>query len=233
MAGERDIARWLAETSLSRAIGRPEPPPPKPAPQRVHLPRPAPPPADLWKTIASRRSRRDYSARPLSLETLAALLWASQGVTSPGLTVSLRAAPSAGALYPVNTWVAARRIENLSPGLWRLDVASFALEAMAVGEGLFARLERAALGQGAVRKAAATIVFTATVERCSSKYGQRAARYIMLDCGHLCQNLLLAAEGLGLGHCPIGAFLDEELNRLLNIDGAREAAIYLATIGHR
>lgn len=233
MSGEREIARWLGETSLGRGAARAEGPPPKAAPQRVQLPRPTPPPADLWRTLNARRSRRDYSPKPLSLEHLSVLLWAAQGITAPGLLVSLRAAPSAGALYPVNLLLAARRVEGLTPGLWRFEVGAFALELVSSGEEFFGRLERATLSQGAVKRAAATVIFTATVERCSAKYGPRASRYVMLDTAHICQNLLLAAEALGLGHCPLGAFLDDDLNRLLGIDGAREAAIYLAAIGHR
>jgi SagB-type dehydrogenase family enzyme len=197
------------------------------------LPKPTPAPADLWRTLGSRRSRRDYTGRPISLAGLSALLWAAQGITAPGWLVALRTAPSAGALYPVDLIVAARAVEGLPSGLWRLDAKAFTLGLTRDGEGLTEELTRACLGQEQVRRAAAILIFTATVERCSSKYGLRASRYVMLDAAHICQNVLLAAEALGLGACPVGAFEDSALNRLLGIDGEREAAIYCATVGAR
>ncbi|MFH0810187.1 MAG: SagB/ThcOx family dehydrogenase [Pseudomonadota bacterium] len=204
------------------------------AKSRVELPQAAPPPADLWRTLAGRRSHREYSDQALNLGQVAALLWAAQGVTKPGHALSLRTAPSAGARYPIEVLVAARRVEGLEAGLWRLDVASFALEAARpVDEVFFRGLERATLGQEAVKQAAAVFVFSAVAARCAENYGERSARYIALDAGHICQNLLLAAEALGLAACPLGAFVDSEINRVLGLDSSREQVWYLASVGAR
>ncbi len=202
--------------------------------KRQPLPKPAPPPADLWRTLAGRRSRRDYTAKPLSLQELAALLWAAQGITGTNWGAALRTAPSAGALYPIDLLVAARLVEGLQAGLWRLDAPRFELFlTRPADEGYFAALTQACLGQAQVRQAAAIVFFVATPSRCAAKYGQRSERYVPLDAGHICQNLLLAAEALNLSACPVGAFRDEQLGPLLGLDGERQSALYLATIGHR
>jgi SagB-type dehydrogenase family enzyme len=63
------------------------------------------------------------------------------------------------------------------------------------------------------------------------KYRERAIRYLFLDAGHICQNLMLAATALGLGSCPVGAFFDNEVEQLLQVDGEEEAVLYLAAVG--
>jgi len=235
MSGEREIARWLSETSFGRGQrqGAEFPARLEAAVQRVELPEPERNPADFWAVLAQRRSRREHAERPLSLEQLAALLWAARGITAPGRPVALRTAPSAGALYPIDVYVAARLVEGLPAGVWRLEDNAAALVSVRLGEEPLAGLAAACLNQATVRRAAASIVFAATVERCSSKYGLRAARYILLDCAHCCQNVLLAAEALGLSACPVAAFADHELNGVFGLDGVHQAALELATIGHR
>jgi len=94
-------------------------------------------------------------------------------------------------------------------------------------------LVAASLGQGMIRNSAAVFVWTAVLRRTMSKYGHRGLRYIFLDAGHICQNLLLAAEALGLGACPVAAFFDRELNSLLGVDGEEESAIYMAVVGRK
>ncbi|MBW2485293.1 MAG: SagB/ThcOx family dehydrogenase, partial [Deltaproteobacteria bacterium] len=89
----------------------------------------------------------------------------------------------------------------------------------------------AALGQNFMAKAGVVFIWSAILRRNFSKYGHRGLRYIMMDAGHVCQNLLLAAEGLELGACPVAAFYDDELNRLLSLDGHEESVIYLAAVG--
>jgi SagB-type dehydrogenase family enzyme len=76
------------------------------------------------------------------------------------------------------------------------------------------------------------LLWTAVVDRSSWKYRQRAYRYIYLDAGHIGQNIALAAEGLGLGSCAIGALYDDEVNELVGADGRDETAVYLTTVGH-
>ena len=90
---------------------------------------------------------------------------------------------------------------------------------------------RAALDQGFIAKGAATFIWSAVFRRNMSKYGNRGGRYMLMDVAHICQNLLLAAEHLGLAACPVAAFYDDELNALLHVDGQEESALYLAVVG--
>lgn len=185
---------------------------------------------DFWSTIKKRRSIRDYQTDPLSLIELTNLLWATQGLTGRMISPWYRTVPSAGALHPIDTYLVINRVEEIPPGIYFFQVENFALQEKKTGD--FSRqIASAALGQEMALTAAVVFVWVAVIERCRPKYRQRAYRYIYLDCGHIGQNLYLAATAMNLGCCTIGAFFDEEVNTLLQVDGQEETTIYLATIG--
>jgi SagB-type dehydrogenase family enzyme len=191
---------------------------------------PVPPGADLWTCLKERRSRRQYRDRTLSLEELTALVWATQGVTLASHPYLLRTAPSAGALYPVETYLAVHRVTGVDPGIWHLNLPDFALELVNPGD--FRRaLVQACLSQNFLGTGAVVFIWTGILNRAMSKYRERAIRYLFLDAGHICQNLMLAATALGLGCCPVGAFFDEEVEQLTQVDGREEVALYLAAVG--
>jgi len=199
--------------------------------RRVALPPPGEaPPSDLWEAIGRRRSIRRYASRPLALVELSRLLWATQGITARAGAHAFRAAPSAGALYPLDTYVVSNRVDGLPAGLYTYQVGDHELGLLLEGD-LSEAIAAAAAGQQMAAEAAAVFVWAAVLERSTPKYGQRAYRYIYLDAGHLGAHLHLACEALGLGCCAIGAFLDDEVDRLLGLDGTRETAIYLSAIG--
>lgn len=180
------------------------------------------------EAIRARRSRRDYVSKPVSLEQLSVLLHAAQGITD--LTRGFRAAPSAGALYPIETYVVAHRVEGLEPGLYHYAVADHALERLRTGD-LRAVLTLAGIGQEFLATASVCFVLSAIFQRTRWRYRERTYRYVLLEAGHIAQNLYLAATAMGLGACAVGAFLDEEVNRLLGIDGEDEAALYMVAVG--
>jgi len=186
----------------------------------------------LHDTLQYRRSCRRYGDTPLSLKDLAMLLWASQGISGRAGSFFFRTAPSAGALYPVETYLSIQNVQSLSPGLYHFQPPEFCLELMSDG---FAgkSVAEAALGQNFMAKAGVVFIWSAILRRNFSKYGHRGLRYIMMDAGHICQNLLLAAEGLQLGACPVAAFYDDALNSLLALDGEEESVIYLAAVGKK
>jgi SagB-type dehydrogenase family enzyme len=197
----------------------------------VSLARPARlPSADLWAALRSRRSRREFAADPLSQETLFLLLWAAQGITEQG-TWALRAAPSAGALYPVETYVSTPHVDGLAPGLYHWELPDERLALVAARPDVAAAACRACLDQAMVARAPVTFIWSAVWGRAAQKYGDRALRYAYLDAGHLAENLHLAATSLGLGACMIGAFLDDEMNALVGVDGRQESVIYAACVG--
>ena len=203
------------------------------APRIISLPSPevsADP--GIWEVLRKRRSSRDYRQEPLSLQELANLLWATQGVTIKAPAPWFRTAPSAGALHPIDTYLVINRVKDLEAGIYRLKVEDFVLEFKKPGD-FSVRIAEAALDQDLARHAAVVFVWVAVIQRSRQKYRQRAYRYIYLDSGHLAQNLYLAATAMNLGCCAIAAFYDEEVNQIVGADGAEETTVYLATIGKK
>jgi SagB-type dehydrogenase family enzyme len=189
--------------------------------------------APLWEAIRARRSVHRLAAQAgVSLGELAQLAWAAQGVTAAGLDPPRRAAPSAGATYPLETYVAAYSVAGLEPGIYRYDALAHALRLVRSADALKA-LGPAALDQAVVTSASLVFIFTAVLRRSRGKYGPRAPRYATLEAGHIAQNVALAAGALGLASCPVGAFADEDLNALLGVDAAEESTLYLVAVGRR
>jgi SagB-type dehydrogenase family enzyme len=185
----------------------------------------------LHEALLRRKSQRSFLDTPLSLEMLACVLWSSSGIQRKEMGFTFRNAPSAGALYPVETYVAVNHVTGAAPGVHHYNVKHHALEEVARGD-LGQAVAHAALGQGMCASAAAVVLFTAVFERSAWKYKQRAYRYIYLDAGHMAQNLALASASLGLGCCHIGSMFDNEINGILGIDGIRESVVYMSAIGH-
>ncbi len=186
--------------------------------------------SNLWQVLQQRRSIRKFSPSSMSKTDLALLLWACQGVTAQAGQYYLRTAPSAGALYPIETYVAANRIKDMEPGILHFDVKGFQLERL-TNQPPGQELANAALGQEFLARAQAVFIWSAVLRRNMAKYGHRGLRYIFLDAGHICQNLCLAAKAIGGGACPVAAFYDDEINGLLELDGQEETVIYMAAVG--
>jgi SagB-type dehydrogenase family enzyme len=186
------------------------------------------------EAIDQRRTLRAYSRAPLSLEELSYLLWCTQGVQQivPGFK-TMRSVPSAGARHAFETYLCANNVSGLTPGLYRFLALEHALIEEDPRPDFADRLAEACLGQETVKTCAATFIWTAVVYRMTYRYGERGYRYLYLDAGHVCQNLYLAAEAIGCGVCALAAFSDNEVNRLLGLDGESRFAIYLGTVGKR
>jgi SagB-type dehydrogenase family enzyme len=183
----------------------------------------------------------------MTLAQLSSLLWASAGTTSSYITPQgqdfYRAAPSAGALYPIETYLVVNQVDDLEPGLYHyrptgMDVlerpiveGSHSLEKLAVGD-LRADIKQAAFDQPMCAKAGVVFIWTAVFPRSVWKYRDRAYRYVYLDAGHIAAHLSLAAVSLGLASCQIAAFYDEEANALLEIDGVHESVLYMSAVGN-
>ena len=188
-------------------------------------------PLSVVEALKKRRSVRSFSSKPLSMDDLSFLLWASTGVQRSERGYEFRTTPSAGALYPIETYLIVNSVEDLAKALYHYDIEAHALEEMKAGD--FAEeMAHAALEQKMCINAQVVLVWTAVFERSKWKYAQRAYRYVYLEAGHMAQNLALAATGIGLGSCQIGAFFDDEVNQILGVDGKKESTIYLSVIGH-
>jgi SagB-type dehydrogenase family enzyme len=189
----------------------------------------APPGMSVAQALEQRRSLREYADRAMTAEELAWVIHAATGITS---TQGYRAAPSAGALFPVETYVAVNRVEGIDPGVYHVDVRAQALEPVRRGSAA-GDLMVAGLGQGFLREAPVVLVLTGVFQRSRWKYRARHYRYVCWEGGHVAQNLYLAAEAAGLGACMVGAFLDGMINDLVRVDGRNEAALGLVALGPR
>lgn len=143
---------------------------------------------------------------------------------------ALRSAPSAGALYPVETYLSVQAVEGIDPGIYHYGVREHELELLRAGDYRDA-VAAAALDQGFLSEAAVVFAWTALFARSKWKYKERAYRYVYLDAGHIAQSAALAAASLGLGTCQIAALYDDEVNSLLGVDGKEESIIYMTALG--
>jgi SagB-type dehydrogenase family enzyme len=170
--------------------------------------------AAVEAVMSARRSIRDFAAGSITLGELGQLLWAAQGVTD---AAGGRTAPSAGATYPLELYVATGSIEGLTPGLYRYVPRRHTLQGVATGD-LRRDLASAALSQSWIAEAAAIIVVTAVFQRTTSKYGHRGERYVQIEVGHAGENFCLQAVALGLGSTVIGAFEDVAVKAVIGAD---------------
>ena len=179
------------------------------------------------EAIEQRRSVREYADTPVKLADLAQLLWSAQGITDPA---GLRAAPSAGALYPLEVYVVAGNVASLPPGVYHYLPRGNKLERVAPEDRRRA-LADVALDQAPVREAPAVLLMGGVYERTTRKYGQRGIRYVHMEAGHAGQNVFLQAETLGLATVTIGAFEDDGVRKVANLP-ANVNPLYLMPVGH-
>ena len=184
---------------------------------------------DFMTVVTQRRSRRTYNTRHvLPLANLSQLLHLAQGITAADR--QFRTVPSSGALYPLEIYPIVHRVEGLEPGIYHHAIQDHQLEQVQLGD-FRQSLVKAGLNQEFLGEANVCFVVSGIFQRTRWKYHERTYRYVLMEAGHLGQNLYLAATALGLGVCGVGAFLDTPLNQLLNLDGEQETALYLVTVG--
>jgi len=160
------------------------------------------------EAIQKRRSVRSYLSKDLTLEDISQLLWACQGITDERR--SLRAAPSAGALYPLEIYIAKK------DGVFHYIPDGHKLETLS-GKDVKPDLAQASLGQSYVEEAPVDIIICAVYNRITSRYGQRGALYTDIEVGHASENVFLQAVALGLDSVPIGAFDEAAVAKILKL----------------
>ncbi|MDD2805619.1 MAG: SagB/ThcOx family dehydrogenase [Elusimicrobiales bacterium] len=196
--------------------------------------------ADVRKCIADRKSVRAFAAAPVTLRELSLLLWATQGVRE---LVSdehhmhhaiKRMVPSAGSRHPFETYFAARQVDGLPAGIYRYIGSKHAVVLEAKPAGLGSKVSEAAIGQAFCGKAPLFLLWSAVPYRTIWRYGlPKSVKCVLLDAGHIGQNLHLACEALGLGTCMIGAYRQSAMDKLFGLDGKTELAVYMAPVGHK
>lgn len=186
--------------------------------------------------ISRRRTARRFGDAAIELDEIAKILHQSYGITeerpSQGGVRAFRAAPSAGALYPGEIYLGIRRVTGLAAGVYHYEVPDHSL-ALLFADDPTDRLYDACCRQDEVRHAAAIVLVSGVIPRTKRKYGERGYRYVLLDVGHLMQNLVLASTALGLAVMTTVGFYDDEANALLRIDGVDETVLYVAFLGRR
>lgn len=190
--------------------------------------------APLIDVINKRRSRREFTDDPFSLEELSCLLWTTQGVKHVfrGGYASLRTVPSAGARHAFETYVVVKNVEGLEPGLYRYLALEHKMLPMVMDDpDLSKKTASACCDQSFVARAAATFIWTTIPYRCEWRYKDLSHKVLAIDVGHVCQNLYLASESMGAGVCAIAAYFQDEMDELIGVDGEDEFVIYVAPAG--
>jgi len=178
------------------------------------------------EAILQRRSVRDYTDEALTLPELAQLLWAAQGLTRSS---GKRAAPSAGATYPLEIYAVTGNVEGIANGIYRYKPHQNELVKVVDGEQREA-LAQATLDQQFIAQAAVNLVITAIYERTTQRYGERGIRYVHMEAGHAAQNVCLQAVALKLGTVVIGAFHDDQICEILKLPD-NEVPLYIIPVG--
>ena len=189
----------------------------------------------LREAIAARRTRRAFAPGQITLQEISSILQLSYGITRQagtpgGGTQPLRGAPSAGALYPAELYLAVRNVSGLDAGIYHYEVPETQLALLHTGD-VSQRLTDICCGQAYGEEAALTVLISAVVQRTTRKYGDRGYRYVLIDLGHVAQNLYLSCTALDLSMVPTCAFYDDAAAHLLGIDGCDESAFYIGFIG--
>jgi SagB-type dehydrogenase family enzyme len=183
----------------------------------------------LAEAIYQRRSIRDFFPSPIMLFQLSQILWAAQGITAP--SSKQRAVPSAGATYPLEVYALTGEngIEKIESGIYHYEPENHTLSLQAPGD-IRAELAEAAFGQDFIAVAPVSLVICANQDQTFIRYNVRGERYVFMEVGHAGQNIYLQATALGLGTCAIGAFRDEEVRRLLQLE-PRIKPLYIMPLG--
>lgn len=192
-------------------------------------------PGSIDELAAARRSVRAFRDEPLPLTALAALLRSGYAALGPdrlasGQRLLRRPVPSAGGLYPLEIYLLVRNVEGLAKGLYHYDAVGDALEVLreVSWEG---EAERAFLTWSFMRHAPVVLCIGAVFARTQDKYGPRGYRYVLLEAGHVAQNLCLSAQEDGLSTLCVGGYRDGILNRLFSLDGQDEGIVYSVACG--
>lgn len=187
---------------------------------------------DVTEAIAGRTSERDYLIETdLSSADLSYLLWATQGIREVDGHDVFKTVPSAGARHPLETFLLIKRVTDIAPGLYRYIGPTHQIETLREDPDLASALAQTTLQPDLIDQCAVAFVWTAVAHRMTWRYGDRGYRYIHLDAGHVGQNLYTAGQAIGCGVCTTAAFHDDDLNRLLGLDGNKHFAVYIGTVG--
>jgi SagB-type dehydrogenase family enzyme len=187
--------------------------------------------ADFYTLIKNRKSERDFSKNPATIEQLSTLLQYSCGITHNSKGMQSRAQPSGGARFPLEVYpIVFRDSSDVPSGLYHYNVREHALDSL--WRRSFSEEEIGELFTYPwARSASFALVITGVFYRTQMKYGERGYRYILIEAGHIGQNVYLNAGALGLKCCALAGTQDQNLEKLLDIDGVSESVVYALALG--
>ena len=198
---------------------------------RLSLPQPETMHLSLDQGLLKRKSTRQYSEKPLTIEQLSYLVWASTGIQRIENGFHFRTVPSAGATYPIETYLTVNNVTGVKPGLYHYAIVAHALETLKEGD-IRQDVKDAAMGQRICAEAPLVFLWTSIFKRVTYRYQEHGYRYIYMEAGHIAQNLALTATAMGLATCQIGALYDDEVNSFLGVDGTEESIVYMSVVGY-
>lgn len=199
--------------------------------------------SDLYSCLNNRRSRRNYIDMPITLEELSFLLWSTQGVQKiiPAYKntghITLRPIPSAGGRHSYETYLAVNNVEGLEKGIYIYLPIEHKLAFCHSDDNLPDKLTYAYGGENYqdeakwLGRAPVVFLWSCIPYRGEWRYHCEAHRLMLLDIGHVCQNLYLASEGIGCGTCAIAGYVQKAFDELLHIDGQNEYVVYISAVG--
>ncbi len=202
--------------------------------KQVALPNPESLKINLDEVIKSRRSRREFDNGSIDFKKLSSLILYSVGITyvnKKDKNNKLRAYPSAGGRYPIEIYLIVNKINFLDKGLYHFNVKEKTLELLLNGN-LSKKIAKLA-NQDFIEESSVVFLLTGVLDRTRVKYEDRGLRYIYMECGHITQNLYLISEALNLSCCSIGGFVDDKINKLLDLQYSSEKILYLIAVGNK
>lgn len=185
----------------------------------------------LDEALKKRKSHRKFLDKIVDIDTFSYLLYMMQGVRKAGKNATLRMVPSAGARHAFEPYIAVRKVEGLTPGIYRYMAMEHALIKIEDGD-VSSTMVDVCEGQPFVGTAAFNVVLVANTYRMIHRYGMRGYRYLFMDAGHVVENLYLCAPMFNLGTVAVGAYDDDAVNQWLNLDGSNRFVIYIAPVGY-
>lgn len=195
--------------------------------------------ANVFDCFEDRRSVRRYSEESITIEQLSYLLWATQGIqqVTNNNTGTLRRVPSGGACHPFETYLIVNKVDGLKSGVYRYLPLEHKLIFMYIVEDLVNKVDEATprqpFVQNFVSKSAVVFAWSCISYRAEYKFDVTAHKKILIDVGHLCQNLYLAAESIDCGACAIGIYDQKLIDEMLGLDGENEFIVYMSSVGHK
>ena len=188
---------------------------------------------NFYDCLVSRRSKRVYNYdEQISLRELSYLLYTTNGVQKVLKNeASLRTVPSGGGRHAFDTYLIINNVRDLESGIYRYNAYTHKLSFLKKEDEIKKRVTNLTFGQKFVGNAQVIFLWVCIPERAEWRYHFNAHKAMLIDVGHICQNLYLSCESLGLGTCAILAYEQAGMDELLGVDGENAFTTYLASVG--